>query len=184
MKMTPEINRDLYRIEMEQRWHLVEAATVPILAITVLATGLLAMLLGFPYAPGTLSVMFLAFAGTAALGVALAIWAVFRVFIGYHYERPASPGSWQKYFDKLLAYHAGATGQLTLATAALERAFHARLADATCINRKNNQRRGHSIFFANLCCAGILAALAASAVCYVLATIMHNPPLYASRLGP
>jgi hypothetical protein len=181
--MTPEINRDLYRIEMEQRWHLVEAATVPILAITVLASGLLAMLLGFPYSPGALSALFLAFAGTAALGVAIAIWSVFRAFLGYHYERPASPRSWQQYFDRLLAYHAGATGQLTLATAALERAFHTRLADATYINRKNNKRRGNSIFLANLCCAGVLAALAASALCYVLATVVHSPELYTFWTG-
>lgn len=181
--MTPEINRDLYRIEMEQRWHLIEAATVPILAITVLASGLLAMVLGFPYSPGALSVSFLAFAGTAALGVALAIWAVFRAFIGYRYERPASPWSWQKYFDKLLAHYAGATGQLALATAALERAFHTRLADATCINRRNNKRRGNSIFIANLCCAGVLAALVASAICYVLATILQGPQLYASGIS-
>lgn len=181
--MTPEINRDLYRIEMEQRWQLVEAAIVPILAITVLASSLLAMVLGFPFSPGALSVAFLVFTGAAVLGVALAIWAVFRAFIGYRYERPASPRNWQKYFDKLLAHYAGATGQLALATAALERAFHTRLADATCTNRRNNKRRGNSIFLANLCCAVVLAALVASAICYVLATIVQGEQLYASRIG-
>jgi hypothetical protein len=72
---------------------------------------------------------------------------------------------------------------LTLATAALERAFHTRLADATYINRKNNKRRGNSIFLANLCCAGVLAALAASALCYVLATVVQSPELYTFRTG-
>lgn len=177
--MTPEINRDLYKIEMEQRAHLIEAAIVPILAITVLCSGLLAMLLGFPYATGALSVAFTAFAGTACVGVAVAIGAVFRAFIGYHYERPASPRNWQAYFDRLLAHYSGATGQLALAKAALERAFHTRLSDATYTNRRNNRRRGNSIFLANLCCAGILAALVASGICYALATIAQSPPLYA-----
>lgn len=177
--MTPEINRDLYKIEMEQRAHLIEAAIVPILAITVLGSGLLAMLLGFPYTPGALTVLFVGFAGMAGMGVAVAIGAVFRAFIGYHYERPASPRSWQTYFDKLLAHYADATGQLALARAALERAFHARLSDATYINRRNNKRRGNSIFLANLCCAGILAALAASGICYALAAIAQSPLLYA-----
>jgi hypothetical protein len=181
--MTPEINRDLYRIEMEQRWHLVEAATVPILAITVLGSGLLAMMLGFPYSSGALTVMFLVSAGTAAFGVAFAIWAVFRAFIGYHYERPASPCSWQKYFGRLLVYHAGASERLKLATAALEDAFHSRLADATHTNRRNNKRRGSAICLANLCCAIVLAALVASAICYVVAIIVQSPSLSAPRIG-
>lgn len=180
--MTPEINRDLYKIEMEQRTHLIEAAIVPILAITVLCSGLLAMLLGFPYTADSLSVLFVAFAGAACVGVAVAIGAVFRAFIGYHYERPASPRSWQTYFDKLLAHYEGATGQLALARAALERAFHTRLSDATYINRRNNKRRGNSIFLANICCAGILAALVASGICYALAEIGQSTPLFAARL--
>ncbi|MEO8017118.1 MAG: hypothetical protein ABI769_04845 [Pseudomonadota bacterium] len=181
--MTPEINRDLYKIEMEQRWHLIEAAIVPILAITVLSSGLLAMLLGFPYAGGALSAAFVGFAGMAGVGVAVAIGAVFRAFIGYHYERPASPRSWQTYFDTLLAHYAGVTGQLGLARAALERAFHTRLADATHANRRNNRRRSNSIFLANLSCAGILVALVASGVCYALAAIAQNSQLYAVRIG-
>jgi hypothetical protein len=182
--MNSEIYRDLYNFEMEQRGHLIDAVNVPIIAITVLGSALATMLLSFPYQPGMLQLGFAVFSGVAGAGLVVAITAVFRSFIGYEYERPASPHIWQAHFDKLLVHYVGKADANALADAAFQRAFNSRLADATDTNRSNNRKRGNSIVLANICCAATLAALAAAGACFVIASIQQGALIHEVRIVP
>jgi hypothetical protein len=180
--MKSEIYRDLYNFEMEQRGHLIDAANIPIVAITVLGGGLITMMMGFPYRPGGLQLGFMISSGIAAAALTVAIWGVFRSFIGYEYERPASPHIWQKHYEGLVKHYASKVNAAARADAEFERAFNARLADATDTNRANNRRRGNAIAMANISGAIALAALAFAGIFYVVATHGEKPPIHEIRI--
>ena len=103
------MNRDIfqkqYDFELEQRNSLASATNIPIVSLTVLGGALTATVIGFKYSNNALTYIFVGLIILAVVSMLVSLYKVFRIFLGYSYQKIPTANQLKVHFIELKNWH-------------------------------------------------------------------------------
>lgn len=171
--MHPELFRRQYDFELDQRNGLTSAASIPLVAITAVASATSVILVDYRYGADPFTYTFCALALTTFCAVSYSVYSLFRSFWNYEYQKLPRSTDLLTHIGELHVWHVskGSTPMdvQTLVDADFDDYLLQRIADATDWNGQNNVVRGNRLHQAT-------AAIALGVACLLPTALMfaHN----------
>lgn len=167
--MDNELFRKQYDFELEQRNSLASAANIPIMAITVLASAISAILIDYKYNNNYYDYVFFVCVSIVLFFIFRAFLFVFRSFWNYDYKKLPSLSSMNAHYYELINWHenAGSDTAQNLAHIDFSKYINERLSEASDWNSQNNIARGNYLHVANLAVAIGVAILIPTGLIYI-----------------
>lgn len=180
--MDNELFRKQYDFELEQRNSLASAANIPIMAITILASAISAILIDYKYNGNYFDIVFFIFVAIVLFFIFRAFLFVFRSFWNYDYKKLPSLSLMNNHYYELIKWHENAGFKLDdakkLAYADFSEYINERLSDASDWNSQNNIARGNYLHVANLAVAIGVAILIPTGLMYVYNKLSSDEDIY------
>ncbi|MDP1924968.1 MAG: hypothetical protein Q8K57_09315 [Thiobacillus sp.] len=166
-----ELFRKQYDFELEQRISIASTTNIPIVAITVVASALSAVLLDYQYKYNPQSYAFLVFSFLALVAIIFSVFFLFRSFWNYEYQKLPSAALLKQHYDELHTWHVQ-NGRIPqeakeIADADFIEYVNVRLAEAGDWNGQNNIVRGNYLHMATAAVALSVAALIPAGLIYI-----------------
>ena len=148
--METDLYRKQYDFELDQRAHLGSSANIPITAATFLFGGIAALAMNYDHDTGRLTALFIVLLGGALASLSVAIYFIFRSFLGYVYKKLPSMSELREHHDELIKWHQTAISTEEAANRDFEDYLRDRLVEAADRNGANNVARSAFIYRATL----------------------------------
>jgi hypothetical protein len=175
--MDSELIWKLWEHEEEQRIHLTSSINIPILAATLVGSGLAAVALSFPYSKSGTTVAFLIAVAVTVITLLAAALHIFEGLFVAEYKRFPSPLKLSKHFDYLVGLYQ-TSGGMPAAHAAFAEQFKERMLEILEHNRTTNYKRGMVSHVAIVSIALSLVALAVASGIYAVEKVSEPPTTY------
>ncbi|HOX69129.1 MAG TPA: hypothetical protein PKV56_14815 [Burkholderiaceae bacterium] len=187
--MQSDLYRKQYDFELEQRNSIASATNIPLVAITVVAGAVSAVLLEYRYEQCLTTWAFAISISAALASVCFSVFSIFRSFWNYEYKKLPSSALLKKFQGDLLKWH------IENGTNEAEAKKYAdddfldyltdRLADATDWNGQNNIVRGNYLHRATAAIALGVAFLLPAALLYAYSKATAEEEIHQVHLiGP
>lgn len=148
--METDLYRKQYDFELDQRAHLGTTANIPIAAATFLFGGIAALTMNYERDLSTLAMLFVAMLAVALASLSVAIYFIFRSFLGYTYKKLPPMAELRAYHDELLEWHQKANSTEEAANRDFDDYLRDRLVEAADKNGFNNVTRSAYIYRSTL----------------------------------
>lgn len=182
--MNSELYREMYKLEWEQKTHLVSSVNIPIFGVVTLSTVLATIALDFPYSNSPLTMAFTVAIVVSVVLILFALGFIFWSLLSVEYLKMPSPVKLREHYKVLLKWSLENGYTAADAQNDFSDAFDEHIAKAAEENGKRNKFRGSCIYFASLFLACALIPLAIAGAIYVSESIDKPDKIHKVQIIP